>query len=642
ILVMGGFTIVASMLLAYVLFASLVEERRSELGIARALGLTRGEVAAAMLLEASIYAGLAAVLGAAAGALLLRGLLVLINDQAARFQAPEFFLHFDPLTLPLAVAGGILLPLATIAAGTIRFARLDPSRAIRGAPEDVRVHRMATWAAGLALLAAGAAMAFDPLWRLAGVGVATGGVVTLLLASHRRLAAALAGAGGLAYTLWSLYSFDDFPREQAQLDPVLTMLRALVVTLLATALLAASPRPVRASTAAFMRLRPLRRGAYVALRYLAARRVPAGLTAAMVAVVAVIVTVMGTLAATFAGTLARDEGGFEVVGQSPFPLTTYPGALPAEEAAAIQSSHFVPEHRPLGGVRMAVDGQPFREGRFVRFAGVAPGFAAANGYEVADRDPRYASSRDAWEAVAQGAAVLAPPFYFEPGGLEVGATLQVQVGREDRSYVVAGVLPGVRRGNLFLAHDDVRGMGFPQTTTVLLDVAPGADASALAHRLTDRFQAQGLVFESVAEEVQEAQDLVAVTVMVMQAFLLLGLFVGITATGFLATRAVHERRREIGTLRALGYEAPDVSRAFVLESSLVSSLGLALGVGVGLVVAHAIWWRTVRTYGGAFVLPGGVLAAFAALVLALTALASWRPARQAARLDPSEALRYVE
>ncbi|HEX2066700.1 MAG TPA: ABC transporter permease, partial [Candidatus Thermoplasmatota archaeon] len=189
ILVMGGFTIVASMLLAYVLFASLVEERRSELGIARALGLTRGEVAAAMLLEASIYAGLAALLGAAAGALLLRGLLVLINDQAARFQAPEFFLHFDPLTLPLAVAGGVLLPLATIAAGTLRFARLDPSRAIRGAPEDVRVHRMAAWVAGLALLAAGAAMAFDPLWRLAGVGVATGGLATLLLAARRRLVA---------------------------------------------------------------------------------------------------------------------------------------------------------------------------------------------------------------------------------------------------------------------------------------------------------------------------------------------------------------------------------------------------------------------------------------------------------------------
>lgn len=642
ILVMGGFTIVASMLLAYVLFASLVEERRSELGIARALGLTRGEVAAAMLLEASIYAGIAAAVGAALGVLLLHGLLALINGYAAQFRAPEFFLHLDPLTLPIAVLGGALLPLATIAAGTLRFARLDPARAIRGSPEDVRVHRAATTAAGIALLAAGALLCLDTLWRLAGVGVAAGGLATLLLSARQRLAAVLASLAGLAYTLWSLYAFDDFPREQSQLDPVLTMLRALVVTLLATALLMASPRPARAAAAAFMRIHRLRRGAYVALRYLAARRGQAGLTAAMVAVVAVIVTVMGTLAATFAGTLARDEGGFELVGQSAFPLTTFPGVLPPEDAAAIVAAHFVPEHRPLGGAQMAFDGRPFREGRFVRFAGVAPGFAAANEYEVADRDSRFASSREAWQAVAQGTAVLASPGYFEPGGLATGGTLQLRAGRENRTYVVAGMLPDVRRGNLFIAHDDVRSMGFPQTTVVLVDAADGADAGALAHRLTNRFQAQGLAFESVQEEVQEAQDLVRVTVMVMQAFLLLGLFVGISATGFLATRAVHERRREIGTLRALGYEAPDVSRAFVLESTLVSAVGLALGVAVGLLVAHAIWWRSLRAFGSGFVLPWGVLAAFAAAVLALTAFASWRPSRQAARLDPSEALRYVE
>jgi putative ABC transport system permease protein len=247
--------------------------------------------------------------------------------------------------------------------------------------------------------------------------------------------------------------------------------------------------------------------------------------------------------------------------------------------------------------------------------------------------------RAAWQAVASGEALLAPPWYFDSGGLTVGRTLVIE-GRGE--YVVAGKVPDARRGDIFLAYDDVRGMGFPQTATVLVRVREGADASALAHRLTEEYQATGLVFESVAEEVQEASDVLQATVLVLQSFLFLGVFVGVSSTGFLAARAVHERRREIGTLRSLGYEARDVGHAFLLESTLVGAIGLVLGIVVGLAVAHSIWWRSVRDFGGDFILPWGVLAAFAVAVLGLTAWASWNPTRRAARLDPAEALRYVE
>lgn len=642
ILVMGGFTLVASMLLAYVLFSSLVEERRVELGVARALGLTRREVAISMVLEALIYAVLAAAVGLLLGLALVWGLLELINGYAAQFRAPRFELALAPMTVPLAFLGGVLLPVGTILAGSVRFARLDPARAIRGAPDDVRASRWLAKAAGAALALGGLLLCLDPLWILVGPGMAAAGLATMLLAARRRAWAALPAAAGVLYTVWTLYSFDRFPMTQREMDPVLTMLRALLVTLLLATIAMSSPRPFAALGRAFARIPPLRRPAYVALRYLGSRRVQAALTAAMVAVVAVIVAVMGTLAAIFAGTLLRDEGGYDVVGQSPFPLTTFPTPLPPADAAAVAEAQFLPVHQPLGDPRMTLDGKPFREGRFVRFAGISPSFAAANGYAVEERDPRYATDRDAWEAVAEGEAVLAPSFYFGPEGLRSGATLEVSTGRGTQSYVVAGMVPDARRADIYLAFDAVRGMGFPQTSTVLVRAAPDADATRLAHRLTEAYQEQGLVFESVEEEVREATDILRATVLVLQSFLFLGLFVGISSTGFLASRAVHERMRDIGTLRAMGYEPRDVPRAFVLESVLVSAFGLLIGLAVGLTVAHSIWWRSVRAFGGDFVLPWDVLLAFSVAVLGLTALASWRPTRRAARLDPAVALRHVE
>ena len=644
ILVMGGFTMVASILLAYVLFSSLVEERRVELGIARAVGLTRREVATTMVLEALVYAALAAVVGVALGVALVYGLVILINHYAAQFNAPTFFLALKPLTVPLAFAGGVLLPVLTIALGSARFARLDPARAIRGAPEDVRVHRGTATAAGLLLVLAGLALSLGTLWRLVGVGIAAAGVTALLLSARRRAWAALAAAAGIAYTVWSLYDFDAFPPGQREMDPVLTMARALVVALLVSALAMCSPRPFRAAGRAFAWVGGLRRASYVSLRYLGARRVQAGLTAAMVAVVAVIVTVMGTLAAIFASTIVTSEGGYDIVGQTAFPLTTFPHPLSLEDQAAVARADILPTHRPLGnaGSGLRVDGQPWREGRFARFAGVTPGFAAGNGYTLQDRDARYATDRDAWQAVADGTAVLAPPWYFQPDGLHTGATLQVGQGRGAHNYTVAGMVTDARRGDLFVAYDDVRAMGFPQMAVVLVRTAPGADAPALAHRLTDAYQGEGLVFESVAEEAQQTADILQASLLVLQSFLFLGVFVGIASTGFLAARAVHERMRDIGTLRALGYEPKDVARAFVLESVLVSAVGLLIGVVVGGIVAHSIWWRTIRSFSGHFALPWGVLAAFATAVLVLTALASWSPTRRAARLDPAVALRYVE
>ncbi len=101
---------------------------------------------------------------------------------------------------------------------------------------------------------------------------------------------------------------------------------------------------------------------------------------------------------------------------------------------------------------------------------------------------------------------------------------------------------------------------------------------------------------------------------------------------------VFERRREIGTLMALGADSSVVLRIFLLKALL---LGLAGGVGgylLGTVLAMILGPRLA----GVIVLPMPLLAPLAVgISVTLALLASFFPARRAARLDPCATFQEV-
>jgi putative ABC transport system permease protein len=98
---------------------------------------------------------------------------------------------------------------------------------------------------------------------------------------------------------------------------------------------------------------------------------------------------------------------------------------------------------------------------------------------------------------------------------------------------------------------------------------------------------------------------------------------------------VTDRRKEIGTRRALGARRRDIIRQFVLEAATLTSLGGLAGVGLGYTLARGVSyyakWPTIIT-------PISIFLSLAVSCLVGLIFGLW-PANQAAKVSPIEALR---
>lgn len=120
---------------------------------------------------------------------------------------------------------------------------------------------------------------------------------------------------------------------------------------------------------------------------------------------------------------------------------------------------------------------------------------------------------------------------------------------------------------------------------------------------------------------------------------------GVGGLGILNTvmMSVHERRREIGMLKAVGAERWHVLMLFLSEALIISLIGGGIGCGLGLAGVYLIQWF-VSTLGLNLVIPlliSPEILIGAILIAALIGIvAGLYPSWQAANVPPVEALRY--
>jgi putative ABC transport system permease protein len=174
---------------------------------------------------------------------------------------------------------------------------------------------------------------------------------------------------------------------------------------------------------------------------------------------------------------------------------------------------------------------------------------------------------------------------------------------------------------------------------VWLTTADGVDAETSGAAITSVLEAwpnaelqdQAAFKESLTKEIDQMLNLI---------YGLLALAVIIALIGIANTLAlsVHERRRELGLLRAVGMSRRQVRTAIRWESVLISILGTAFG----FVLAVGMAWGIVTALGNegvtSFVIPGAQLAVIVGLATVAGVIAAVGPARRAARLNVLDAI----
>ena len=153
----------------------------------------------------------------------------------------------------------------------------------------------------------------------------------------------------------------------------------------------------------------------------------------------------------------------------------------------------------------------------------------------------------------------------------------------------------------------------------------------------------GMEAEVLEEEIDRAVAGIRAFYFLLIGFMALGLIVGIAGLGVISTRAVVERRQQIGVLRAIGYRRRMVQLSFLIESSFIALLGIAIGLLLGATLSYnAI--TDISTEEGIdtlrYSIPWGQVVTIMAIAYLFSIVATYLPARQASRTHPAEALRY--
>ena len=135
-LIFGLFSIAAGIMLIFLIFIMLAAERRSEMGMARAIGMSRLHLTQSYIAEGMAYNVGSALVGAILG-LGVAWLLIFVLGRALNAEESGFTITFNvnPQGFVIAYAAGVTVTFATVAFSAWRAANLNIVRAIRDLPE---------------------------------------------------------------------------------------------------------------------------------------------------------------------------------------------------------------------------------------------------------------------------------------------------------------------------------------------------------------------------------------------------------------------------------------------------------------------------------------------------------------------------
>jgi putative ABC transport system permease protein len=308
----------------------------------------------------------------------------------------------------------------------------------------------------------------------------------------------------------------------------------------------------------------------------------------------------------------------------------------------------------LAQFRLAADPK-FNDYTAVGFDQTFIGHGSPDLHTWASKD-KYPTQADAYRAVlADPTRILVGRNFggsnFGPGGkspnLGDKVTMRDAITGAAADFTIAGELSDSfydGADHVFMARSVTdRVFGARATPNLLfISTAPGIDNESLAATINGRYIANGADATTFHKLVSDMFSTQSQFLTLIQGYVALGLLVGIAGLGVVMVRAVRERRREVGVLRALGFTSVAVRRAFLAESSFIALEGILIGTVLALITA----WRLVNSgsfgSGTTFTIPWLQLAILVVVTFVASLVATAAPAIQASRIRPAVALRIAD
>jgi putative ABC transport system permease protein len=728
--VTGLFGIASGLLLIFLIFVMLAAERKSEMGMARAIGAQRRHLVQMFVYEGTAYDLVAAGVGVALG--VLTGLVIALTLGSA-FASTDLAIRPNVTLKSLAVsyALGMLVTFLTVLISARRVSHLNIVAAIRDLPEQpaqpiplrtrllapfhafldgfrylrrLRIWRaLRTWIvtipanllrliwegfrAGPLTFLLGVMLVFAGLgaesgamftsgvsFALIGGGLVLQKVLALIFRQRKLLTERIAFTFiGLALTVfWSLPSdaFEVIGVKDLKSGPemlfiagFMMVIGAVMVVMYNTDLLL---KVILRALGGNRRLAPVLR---MAVAYPLANRFRTGLTLGMFGVVVFSVVFMATAFkanhAFFENTEAL-TGGFELRANAnannPIPNL----ARSATRKPELRDGGYkVVTSETSLNVELQQEGQRWE---WYRIRAVDDAYLETVGYEFAVMAEGYESAQEIWEDVRDRSGFAVIDSYAAPSRQNTTIVIGGPDFKLEGLYLEDESMEPIRlrvrdfQGNSFEVTiigvlDQTAGFNFAMITSqatldkalpeplvptqYYVDLEEGVDPQVAGAALESAFLEYGLETVDQVQELKDAQAAQRAIEQLLLGFLTLGLIVGVAALGVISSRAVVERRQQIGVLRALGFQGPMVSWSFMIEASFVALLGISLGAGLALIPAYQMINDMASEIPGlTFQVPWGSIALVVGLAYGMALLATYFPSRQASRVAPAEALRY--
>jgi putative ABC transport system permease protein len=157
----------------------------------------------------------------------------------------------------------------------------------------------------------------------------------------------------------------------------------------------------------------------------------------------------------------------------------------------------------------------------------------------------------------------------------------------------------------------------------------------------------GLTVDPPSGRTRNFDSLLSVYTLALKVSSVFALFIGMFIIYNAFSIAVTQRRAEIGILRALGAMRGQIRTLFLAESAVAGLIGSLAGMGLGLAFARSLTGVTGAMMGRMFgvrqnaqeaTIDPWLLIAAVGLGVVTSMLAAWIPARNAARVEPVQAL----